>query len=255
MYKEITPVNFDLDRAIKAVFRLTTPYVEFSSELIALNFRSTVLITHIPTAQNVETKPDHTALLQAAYNIGRSLKHCQDFKVVLLHYVSQPGSVSGLIGPILEQISGKTLGIDFGLAFNAQETLASDFSSQTIIGVSDDCTQSCLKAVLPVSTGDIEFTDLATAELIPYWRVSQSHAREALEAEMQKICDKTGADFTKLLSVSTAKPEQEKILHHDDDTGIESLNTLLHLIQDIETPCPLIESLRFSALATKAARS
>lgn len=250
MNKDLTPEN--TESAMKAVFKLTTPYVEFMSELTALNFNSTVLVAHIPTSETVGNRPDHTLLLQAGYNIGRSLKKSQGFKVVFLHYVSQPGSVSGLIGPVLEQASGKKLGIDFGLAFNAEETFRTNSSSQTIIGVSDVYTESCLKALLPLNDVDIEFTDLATAELIPYWRTSQNQAREALEAEMKKICDLTGADFKRLLKVSSQNPEQNKALEANDDKGIDSLNTLLHLIQDMGEPCPLIESLRFSSLATRS---
>jgi|GEM_PF-4717410 len=250
MLNPTSPISFNDEDAMKSVFNVVTPYVQFTTELKALNFESTVLVVHIPFPKSVETRPDYSPLLQAAHNIGEALKTCRGFKVVLLHYVSQPGSVEDLIIPILERVSGKKIGIGFGVAFNAHELTSQGFIKRNIIGVNDACTESCLQAMSPTGSSDTEFVDISTAELIPYWRTSQSHARDALEVEMRRICTKRGADFERLLEITADEvlpdyKDQETSLQ---DAGLEAIKTLLRLVQDTDTICPVIESLRFSSL-------
>ncbi len=240
-------------KAMKAVFNASTPYVQFANNLQSLVIKSTVLIAHIPLPETLSQRPDHSALMQAAHNIGTALKRSRGFRVILLSYIPQPGSLNDLIKPILERVSGKTIGVDFGLAFQAQDTSDVALTTYGVIGISDKCTRTCLEAMLPESREGVDYVDLSTAELIPFWKVSHSQARQTLEAEMRRICETTGANFEDLVSVTserflpietgdrqTARPKA------DDGPNMSRLNSLLRLIQDSGTQCPMIESLRFS---------
>ena len=56
----------------------------------------------------------------AARNIAEVLKHKKDFHIVVLTSTVMPGATETVIKPILEKVSGKKCGIDFGLCYNPE---------------------------------------------------------------------------------------------------------------------------------------
>ena len=80
---------------------------------------------------------------EAAKNIARTLKHKDDFHVVVLTSTVMPGATEAVIKPILEKVSGKKCGVDFGLCYNpefiALGSVIKDLSSPdaVLIGESD----------------------------------------------------------------------------------------------------------------------
>jgi UDPglucose 6-dehydrogenase len=57
---------------------------------------------------------------EAARNIAEALKHKTDFHVVALTSTVMPGATETVVKPILENISGKKCGADFGLCYNPE---------------------------------------------------------------------------------------------------------------------------------------
>lgn len=57
---------------------------------------------------------------EAAKNIAEALKHKDDFHVVVLTSTVMPGATEMVLKPILENISGKRCGVDFGLCYNPE---------------------------------------------------------------------------------------------------------------------------------------
>jgi len=57
---------------------------------------------------------------EAARNIAEALKHKKDFHVVALTSTVMPGVTETVVKPILENVSGKLCGVDFGLCYNPE---------------------------------------------------------------------------------------------------------------------------------------
>ncbi|HEU5135137.1 MAG TPA: UDP-glucose/GDP-mannose dehydrogenase family protein [Steroidobacteraceae bacterium] len=71
-----------------------------------------------PSASN--GSQDLTAILRLAEQIGAALKLKQEFHTIVIRSTVQPGTVEEKIEPILERVSGRKSGVDFGLCFQPE---------------------------------------------------------------------------------------------------------------------------------------
>jgi GDP-mannose 6-dehydrogenase len=71
-----------------------------------------------PSAQN--GSQDLSAILRLAEQIGAALKLKREFHTLVIRSTVQPGTVEDKIEPILERVSGKKSGVDFGLCFQPE---------------------------------------------------------------------------------------------------------------------------------------
>jgi GDP-mannose 6-dehydrogenase len=71
-----------------------------------------------PSAAN--GSQDLGAILRLAEQIGAALKGKRDFHTIVVRSTVQPGTLEEKIEPILEHLSGKKSGVDFGLAFQPE---------------------------------------------------------------------------------------------------------------------------------------
>ena len=135
------PVNeTGLDDLIrKNAARLTaTPDLETAIE------KSSVTFVVLPTP----SKPDGSFSLDyikvAAKGIAQALRKKQAYHLVVISSTVMPGSMDEVVLPLVEQISGKTCGVDFGLCYNpefiALGSVIRDMSSpdMILIGESDE---------------------------------------------------------------------------------------------------------------------
>lgn len=105
------------------------------------NSEVTIIIVPTPSEEGggFSTKYVETAVKE----IAASLKHKDNFHVVVLTSTVLPGATDSVIKPLLENISGKRCGIDFGLCYNpefiALGSVIRDFTNPDVvlIGESD----------------------------------------------------------------------------------------------------------------------
>jgi GDP-mannose 6-dehydrogenase len=71
-----------------------------------------------PSAAN--GSQDLTAILRLAEQLGAALKLKREFHTIVIRSTVQPGTVEEKIEPILERVSGKKSGVDFGLCFQPE---------------------------------------------------------------------------------------------------------------------------------------
>ncbi len=71
-----------------------------------------------PSAAN--GSQDLSAILRLAEQIGAALRHKREFHTIVIRSTVQPGTLEDKLEPILEKASGKTSGVDFGLAFQPE---------------------------------------------------------------------------------------------------------------------------------------
>ena len=83
---------------------------------------------------------------EAARNIGAALKDKNDFHIAVLTSTVMPGATETVIKPILEGISGKKCGVDFGLCYNpefiALGSVIKDLASPDAVLIGESDTKS-----------------------------------------------------------------------------------------------------------------
>lgn len=117
---------------------------------------------------------DYRFIEAAARSMAAGLAQKSDFHVFVMRCSIPPGTTMKVMTPILEQMSGKALGIDFGVAFNPEflrEGVAvEDFYAppKTVIGATCDRTANILRQIVaPVDEAPI-ITSIETAEMVKY---------------------------------------------------------------------------------------
>ncbi len=117
---------------------------------------------------------DYRFIESAARSMAVGLAQKSDFHVFVMRCSIPPGTTMKVMTPILEQMSGKTLGVDFGVAFNPEflrEGVAvEDFYAppKTVIGATCERTANILRQIVaPVDEAPI-ITTIETAEMVKY---------------------------------------------------------------------------------------
>ena len=117
---------------------------------------------------------DYRYIEAAARSMAVGLAQKSDFHVFVMRCSIPPGTTMKVMTPILEKMSGKRLGVDFGVAFNPEflrEGVAvDDFYAppKTVIGATCARTGNILRQIFtPVDEAPI-VTTIETAEMVKY---------------------------------------------------------------------------------------
>jgi len=128
---DVDPVKLDLIRSRRSpileegIQELMRDVVESGRVTVTDDARQAVHDSEVsficvgtPSAAN--GSQDLRAILRLAGQIGAALATKREFHTIVVRSTVQPGTVEEQIGPILEQASGRTSGVDFGLAFQPE---------------------------------------------------------------------------------------------------------------------------------------
>ena len=92
--------------------------VTHDAERAVLDTEVSFICVGTPSAAN--GGQDLTALLRLTEQIGRALQAKRGFHTIVVRSTVLPGTLEERIQPLLEQVSGKRSGVDFGLAFQPE---------------------------------------------------------------------------------------------------------------------------------------
>jgi UDPglucose 6-dehydrogenase len=106
--------------------------------------RTEITFVVVPTPSGPDATFSLQYVLKAAESIGRALARKATYHLVVISSTVMPGSTGSEVLPLLERISGKRCGVDFGLCYNpefiALGSVIRDMSKpdMILIGESDD---------------------------------------------------------------------------------------------------------------------
>lgn len=161
---------------------------------------SEVIFIAVGTPSLPDGSMDYKYVVQAAKDIGKILKETSDYKVVVVKSTCIPGTTVNLVGPILEENSGKKVGKDFGLGMNPEflrEGIAlQDFLNpdRIVIGAVDDHSYELIAKCYEGIPGEILKTDPSAAEMIKYASNSFLALKISFINEIANLCEKLGID-------------------------------------------------------------
>ncbi len=91
-----------------------------TSDLYETACRAKMLFVIVPTPSDASGAFTPRYVLDAMRPIGEAFRARDDFPIVLVTSTVMPGCTGGQVKPLLEEISGKRCGVDFGLAYSPE---------------------------------------------------------------------------------------------------------------------------------------
>lgn len=157
----------------------------------------TAIFVCVDTPIDADKKPDYARLEGALRGIGRNMRKGA---VVVLESTLAPGTMKGLVAPLLERESGLELGKDFKLAHCPERVMPGRLlynitHYDRVIGVLDKATANRAMAIYSKLTrGKLHPTDLTTAEIVKTAENAYRDVQIAFANEVALISEKLAVD-------------------------------------------------------------
>ena len=148
----------------------------------------------------------------ASRSIGRALAKNAEYKVVVMKSTVVPSTTDSVVKPILEKVSGKVSGRDFGLCMNPeflQEGSALKDSlepSRVVLGSEDKRSGDLLASLFRQIKAPKIRTDLRSAEMIKYASNVFLATKISYANEIADMCFRFGIDSAPVLRAAGLDP-------------------------------------------------
>jgi GDP-mannose 6-dehydrogenase len=139
--------------------------------------------------------------------IGQALKDKDEWHTVVIRSTILPGTMCQIVIPALEQSSGKTAGVDFGVCHNPEflreGSAVKDFHCppKTVIGELDEASGDLLAALYAGLPGPLIRTDLRTAEMVKYSDNSWHALKIGFANEIGNLCKSFDIDAHEVMKI------------------------------------------------------
>ncbi|WP_440763954.1 UDP-glucose 6-dehydrogenase AglM [Natronorubrum sp. DTA7] len=181
--------------------RATTDYAEIRD--------TDVTLLCLPTPQADDGSLDLAIMQAGSESLGRALAETDDDHLVVVKSTVLPGTTEDVVGPILEEESGKSIGNGLELAMNPEflrmGTAVSDFlePDKVVVGATSEGAAATLRElyepILESEETDLVETDIREAELIKYANNAFLASKVSLVNELGNIAKEYGADAYEVL--------------------------------------------------------
>ncbi|EBA18048.1 GDP-mannose 6-dehydrogenase AlgD [Roseobacter sp. SK209-2-6] len=188
---------------------VSTGLVHTTTNLVAAVRETDVTFISVGTPTAEDGGCDDSFIRQAARRMARGLRQKNSFHVFAMRCSIPPGTTLGVLAPIIERLSGKKLGQDFGICFNPEflrEGVAiEDFYNppKTVIGATDARTAKEMAQIYaPVDSTPI-VTTIEAAEMVKYVDNVWHAAKVCFANEIGRLCKPLGVDSHEVMEIFT----------------------------------------------------
>lgn len=183
--------------------------ISTSKDLRAAVQETDVTFVSVGTPTAEDGGCDYSFIKKASEAMGEGLAGKEGFHVFAMRCSIPPGTTMKIMAPILEQISGKVAGRDFGICFNPEflrEGVAiDDFHNppKTVIGTTDFVTAEIMRRIYaPVDDSPI-LTTIEVAETIKYVDNVWHATKVCFANEVGRLCKPLGVDSHAVMDIFT----------------------------------------------------
>jgi GDP-mannose 6-dehydrogenase len=169
--------------------------------------RSEVSLVCVGTPSNANGSLDLRYVDRVCREIGAALKEKSDRHVIVIRSTMLPGTIRDTVVPALEEASGKTAGVDFGVCINPEflreGTSLKDFYAPpfTLIGADDEDTANILRELYAAIDAPLIVTSTGTAEMVKYVCNCFHALKVGFANEVGNICKALGVDSHEVMDI------------------------------------------------------
>ena len=181
--------------------------IDATQNLVAAVLATDVTFLSVGTPTAPDGSCDLTYVRQASRAIGQALAMKDGFHVVVLRCSVPPGTTLDVVAVEVAAASGKTLGIDFGVAFNPEflrEGVAvADFYAppKTVVGASDARSEEIVARIYGAVDKKIQFCTIPAAEMVKYVDNVWHAAKVAFGNEIGRLCKSLDIDSHEVMNI------------------------------------------------------
>jgi len=190
-----------------------------SSNYAALH-EADVITINVETPVDAQNVPRYAALRAVCQSLGPVLK---PGALVIVESTVAPGTLDGLVRPLLEASSGGQVDRDFHLAVCPERVMPGKLlanlreMSRVIGGSSPEAERLALALYRHIVRADLDTTDCITAELVKTTENAYRDVQIAFANEVALICEVTGSDVWRLRELVNKSPYRQM---HLPGTGV-----------------------------------
>ncbi|WP_457678127.1 nucleotide sugar dehydrogenase [Thermovibrio sp.] len=197
------------ETGLEELFEEVRERITFTTSAEEVVKKSEVVFVCVGTPSRRDGKVDLRYVEASAREIGKALKSAEaEYPVITYRSTIPPGTSEGLIIPILEELSGKKAGRDFGYAFNPEflreGSAIYDFFNppKTVVGTKDERSG---KKVLSVYTEEVKgkrfLVPIVESELIKYADNTWHAIKVDFANEIGTVAKAYGANGRKVMEI------------------------------------------------------
>jgi UDPglucose 6-dehydrogenase len=174
--------------------------IETTTDLVSAVEKTELTFICVGTPPNKDGSSDLSQIREVSHTLGKALKSNNRFPTIVTKSTVLPGTIEGVIIPILEKESGKKAGTGFGIASNPEflkeGTAVEDFfhTDRVVIGVSDGNTKDLLENLYRPLNVPIFTTTLRTSEMIKFASNAFLATKISFANEIGNLCRELGID-------------------------------------------------------------
>lgn len=201
-------IEKDLDEYIEKNVRAKR--LKATTDLQEAIEHSDITIISVGTPSKPNGDIDLRYIEEAAKAIGEKLKTKKSFHIISMRSTVLPGTGTNVVIPIIEKISGKKVGEEFGYVSNPEFLRESsaiyDFyhPPKTVVGASDAKSADIFKELYAFLDAPYFETEIETAEMIKYADNSWHAVKVTFANEIGLLCKKLGIDSHKVMDIFCA---------------------------------------------------
>ena len=168
---------------------------------------SDVTFVSVGTPTSEDGGCDFSYIDTAARSIGLGLSRKGGFHTVVMRCSIPPGTPLEMMAPVIEEVSGKTVGVDFGICFNPEflrEGVAgADFHAppKTVIGVTDSRSERIMRKIYSAVDKNVIVTSVETAEMVKYIDNVWHATKVTFANEVGRLCKPLGVDSHDVMDI------------------------------------------------------
>lgn len=175
------------------------------TEWAVLNSDLSFICVGTPSNANGSLNTDYVT--RVCEDIGSGLAKKNAFHVVVVRSTLLPGTTEDMLQPILENCSGKTTGVDFGLGYNPEflreGTSIKDFFDPpyTVIGADDEKVIEVVKQVYSMLSAPLIEVPIKVAEMVKYVNNAFHALKVTFANEIGSICKQQNIDSHQVMEI------------------------------------------------------
>jgi GDP-mannose 6-dehydrogenase len=161
----------------------------------------------VGTPSQMNGNLDLTYIRRVCEEIGRVLKNKSERHTIVIRSTVLPGTMRGIIIPMLEEQSGKPAGVGFGICNNPEflreGSAVTDFKfpAKTIIGEVDEASGDMVAALYAKLEAPLIRVNLETAEMVKYIDNAWHALKIGFANEIGTLCKSLGVDAKRAMEM------------------------------------------------------